>query len=217
MSKKNKKKICKDKANYTDDNYTNVAAALALIAEMEIAERKRNEANLKAKKVLGLFILIGSVILIALSQITTYSFDFAWMSDAKKWYSDVFISFSAYVIVTDVVLLLEKYLKFDQKPIFKYIWPFIGFLISLILTNSIQAEFIPGEARLKFTIFIIVLIPSSILMYSSYQTGKSLMSKEMNVLKTAKRIIEDNPSTVDKVINDFETETGIKDNEHKEL
>ena len=193
-----------------DENYMIVAEALAYIFERKKAEEKRENAKRKARRMISIFTIIGSIILISLAQITTYSYDFSWMADAKKWYSDLFVSFMSYIFITDMIFILEKHCKLDQRPFFGYTWPFIGFFISLLLTNSVKAEFVLGEPRMKIAIFLIFLIPAISIMRSSYKTGEMIANRENETLNTIKKIVEDNPSTVEKVIEDFENDVNSK-------
>ena len=107
MSKKNKKKY---KTKIEDnENYMRVLSAIAFIFDKEKEEEKREITKAKVRRVINWFTIVGSVIIIALSFISTFSFEISWMSDIKKWYSDIYISFTSYIIVTDIVLFLETH------------------------------------------------------------------------------------------------------------
>lgn len=203
-----KKKNNNRKPSYkieNDKKYFAVMSALAFIFEKEVGEEKRELANQKIKRVIGWLTIIGATILIALSLISDYSFDVSWMSNVKKWYSDIYVSFMAYIVITDIVLVLEKWFKLDQKPLFGYIWPFVGFVMTLFLTNTLNVDFIPGEPRLKIALFIIFLLPASLMMSSSYKTGKEIAHQRNETLRKAKQILDENPDTVKDILDDYDS------------
>ena len=200
---KEKKQNAKFNNIKRDENYYIVLEALNYLFKKQDAEERRAIARIKIKKLIGLTTLIGAVVLIALSIISTYSFDFSWMTNGSKWYSDIYISFTAYIIITDIVMILEKYCNVDQKPVFGYIWPFVGFIITLILTNSLNVTFIDGEPRLKVALFFVLLLPASLMMVSSYRTGKEIARQKESELNKVKEIIETNPKVVETIMNDY--------------
>lgn len=204
MSKKKNKSASSSRKNNNDEKYLAVMSALAYLFERQNEEEKRELTKAKIKRVIGWLTIIGSTVLIALSLISDYSFDITWASNAKKWYGDIYVSFMAYVVITDIVLILEKRFKFDQKPLFGYIWPFIGFFITLFLTNTMNVDFIPGEPRLKISLFIIFLLPASLMMSSSYKTGKEIANQKNGALSKAKQIINDNPDVVKDIVDDYD-------------
>lgn len=203
MSKK--KKHTNDIPYKTEDEmkYSSVLLALNYLFKKQDEEEKRELARIKTKRVIGWLTLIGLTVLIALSLISDYSFDVSWMADAKKWYSDIYVSFMAYIIITDIVLILEKQFKVDQKPVFGYIWPFIGFALTLFFTNTIDVDFIPGELRFKISLFIIFLIPASLMMISSYKTGKEIAQQRKEELNKVEEIINNNPEIVKDIMSDY--------------
>lgn len=202
--KKNKKRMSSKKITNDNEKYLEVMSALAYLFEKESEEEKRETTKLKIKRVIGWLTIVGATVLIALSFISDYSFDVSWMSNIKKWYSDIYVSFMAYIVITDIVLVLEKWFKFDRKPLFGYIWPFVGFAATLFLTNTINVDFIPGEPRLKIALFIFLLLPASLMMSSSYKTGQEIAHQRNETLNNAKRIIEENPDTVKEVMDDYD-------------
>lgn len=204
MNKKMKKNRKTQHKAKDENKYISVLAALDYLFERQDEEEKREFAKIKIKKVIGILTIIGATILIALSQISDYSFDVLWMANAKKWYSDIYVSFMAYIIITDIVLLLEKHFKVDQKPVFGYIWPFIGFLCTLFLTNTIRVDFIPGEPRLKISLFIIFLLPASLMMVTSYRTGKEITKQKAKMLGKAEEIVKANPKIVKEIMSDYD-------------
>lgn len=204
MSKKKNKSQSSSRKNNNDEKYLAVMSALAYLFEQQDEEEKRELAKAKTKRVIGWLTIIGATILIALSLISNYSFDITWASNAKKWYSDIYVSFMAYIVITDIVLVLEKRFKLDQKPLFGYIWPFVGFFITLFLTNTMNVDFIPGEPRLKFSLFIIFLLPASLMMSSSYKVGKEISNQRNGLLNKAKQIIDNNPDVVEDIMDDYD-------------
>ena len=204
MSKKKNKNKASYKGSTDDKRYFAVLSALAYLFEKEDEEKKRELAKAKVKRVIAWLTIIGTTVLITLSLISDYSFDVSWMTNAKKWYSDIYVSFTAYVIITDIVLVLEKQFKLDQKPIFGYIWPFIGFFITLFLNNTINVDLIPGEPRLKIALFAAFLLPSTLMMASSYNIGKKIAFQKNGTLNKAKQILEENPETVAEIMDDYD-------------
>lgn len=202
MSKKKRKLGLKENKPDVNDKYAQVLSALIFLGDKVKEEENREIARQKAKKVIVWLTLAGGALIIAFSQISTYSFNFSWLGDAKKWYSDLFVSFSAYIFVFDIVFLLEKYCKLDQKPIFGYIWPFIGFFISLFLTNSINVAIVTAEPRMNIVIFVIVLIPAAFLITSLYRNGKAINKQKADNLNKALAAINDNPSITKKILSD---------------
>lgn len=181
-----------------------VLSAMSFILDKEIEEQRRQIAKEKARKVLGWLTVAGAIILVSLSIINTFKFDISWALDIRRWYSNLYISLMVYIFITDVVLILERYFKMDQKPIFGYIWPFIAFLISLFISNTMSVEIMRGEPRTTITIFFIDLFPSIIMMSSSIKIGKDKASKEINLIEKASRIIEDNPDVVQEITEEYD-------------
>lgn len=193
-----------------EECYDDVLMAMAYVLEKEKEDIAIEEANHKASRILMIMSLIGGIVIIALSQISYYSFNFSWMSNASKWYSDIFISFSSYIFILDVVFVLQKFFKLNKKVAFVYTWPIIGFIISLILTNSITVELLPLEHRASIAIFTIALIPSSIFMIVSYKTGRDKGRRQVAILERACQIIKDNPDTVKKITKDVDNYSKTK-------
>ena len=202
--KKHKNKNPKVDDPLMDEKYRMVLSALAFVFETEKEEENRRQAKEKVRRVLNWFTVIGAVIVVALSFINNYLFDISWAKDIKKWYSDIYISFMVYIFVTDVVLILEKRFKMDQKPLFGYLWPFIAFSISLFLTNTIRVEIRTGELRANIALFCIYLLPSILLMRETYKTGKARGEQKANLMRKAEQMINDNPDTVKQVLNDYD-------------
>ncbi len=198
-----------NKTNHTnidEQKYRAVAAAIAVVLQQEKESQEREIAKGKVKRVLGIFTMIGAIILIALSCISNYDYDFSWMSNLKKWYSDIYVSFLVYIMITDIVLVLEHKFNFDKKPLFGYMWPFIGFFISLLLTNSMNVSLVPYKSRTLITVFLLSLIPATVLMKLSFDIGKDKAKRKNDIIKKASNIIESNPEMVEKVWSDFEND-----------
>lgn len=155
--------------------------------------------------------------MVTLSFLNNYSFDFSWMKDIKKWYSDIYISLVTYVIVTDIVLLLEKYCKMDQKPAFGYIWPFIGFFVSMVISNSINVEILSNEPRKNTALFFLYLIPLVWLMVTSFKTGEEINAREKELTEKATRIIKDNPKETNKILKDYDDYLAEKHNSKNDV
>ena len=198
--RKTKKQITKEDKH---EDYLVVLSAMAYIVEKEQEQEKREEAKYKAQRLIMWFTIVGSVLLVASLFIVNFAYDFSWMANAKKWFSDCYVSFMVYILITDIVFILEKRFNMDQKPVFGYGWPFVGFFISLLITNTVSVSFVHGEIRTIVVMFFILLFPSALMMYYSFKTGKEIANQETNRMIKAKEIIEGNPEIVEQIAKDY--------------
>lgn len=199
MKKKNKI----NKAEH-DKKYNQVCAALAYFSEIRHENQKREEARRKSQSVLLKISLVGCVALLALDIVTRLDFDLSWMSSFGEWYNEIYVSLMIYTILTVIVMFFEKKLKFDQKPAFGYIWPFVGFFITTFLGKTITASMVPAS----FNYIIASIATGALLGYlwlsSFIQLGKEKGERELNIAKRASEILEENPEIVKEVLDDFE-------------
>lgn len=199
----------KNKTDRTDHykKYRQVCAALAYFSEMEYENKRKEEARRKTQRFLSKATLFGSIALLAINFVTDLSFDVSWMANFGEWFSEIYVAFMTYTFLTALVLFFEKKFKFDQRPAFGYIWPFIGFFISLFLSKTITASLVPAS----FNYIIGISANGALLAYlwisSFVKLGKEEGERELNLAKKASEIIKNNPEIVEEVFNDYEKDT----------
>lgn len=207
MSKKKsnkKQRNAQEQQEEHDRKYGAVMVAMYYLFEVEKAERKREEAKHKSQRVILWISLIGSIILIGFSLVTNISFDFSWMADASSWYNELYISLTIYVYLTGIVLFCERKLKLDQKASFGYIWPFIGFFISLFLSKTMTATIMVGAFNNIAGIVLIGMLLGYFIIETSVKLGKAKGQEYVDKLTKAQTIIDDNPEIVKEVVKDYE-------------
>ncbi len=198
-----------------DEKYKAVAYALLYLTEKEEEEKKKELAKRKSQKVLLRLTFIGIIVMIGLSIVTNLTFDFSWMTKIEEWYSEIYISLMVYMLLTDIVVILERKAKFDQKPAFGYIWPFIGFFISMIISKTTSAYIVSGPVNVIISLAILGMFIGYRLILMSSKIGSEKAKKELRIRENALNILKENPEIVDEVITDFENETSTEEAEQK--
>ena len=199
-----KKKKQHNKSKDYEEKYKAVAAALSFMGSIRQEERRKEQAKKKAQHVLSIMSFVGSCAVATLLFVTNFRFDFSWMTSFGEWYSELFISLAIYTILTGLVLMLERRFKLDQSAAFGYIWPFVGFMVSMLLTKSMTAYIMNGEFNLIAGLIMLGGLLTYFLMSNAVKMGKLKAQEEISMVEKAMSILEDNPEIVDDVLTDFE-------------
>ena len=197
-----------------EDDYKRVAAALAYVFEKQEEERKRETVKRKTQKFVSIVTFVLASVLVALTFVTDYSFNFSWMLSFGEWFNELSVSLYVYVFISGVVLLLEKKIKLDQHPWFGYTWPFVGFIVSMFLSKTMEASIIKGEFNSIAGMIMMGALFAYLIMSNAFKYGKEKANEEMIIAEKATAILKENPDIVDEVLNDYELY--LKENETNE-
>lgn len=189
-----------------DDKYYEVADAISYILYLKEQEEIEEAAKIKGGKILTWIISILLLIFMSLNFISTYNFNFDWLSNIKLIYNEFYLGGFSYVVITSLVFCLNNRFGILRKSWFYYFWPLIAFIVTTFISNTVTVGFAGLSPRTNLAGFCIALIISAFLMKSVRSTLKRMPNSKANKIENALKLLDENEDIVKEVLTDFKND-----------